>query len=199
MKKRVKVILTTSMLTMAAATTAFAASPDGTEAMSGSGMPQIEGQQVPGNGSTAAPEQPQMDGQQPQMNGQQPQMNGQQPQMNGQQPCMNGRGKGGAPDRISFESFLEDGTISQETYDAIKKYMDEHKPGLPEDAKEDEKSEPSEDNAADAKPGSKDEDRPDLLKDLLNDKVITQEEYDAMSKARTEKAADSGNTEKNVS
>ena len=255
MKKGMRILLTVSMLTVAAATTAFAEGPDASEETNGA--PQMEAQQVPGNGQQMPQDNsgwqaPQMNDQQapndqpPQMNdqqapsGQSPQMdsqkssneqhsgcrpqqkpgkgkrqgknnkqmpNSQPPQMNGQQapndqpPQMNDQqAPNGQPSqmnnekpesgfgRILFEDCVKDGTISQETCDAIKKYMDEHKPELQEEAKEGEKPELSEETASEEKPEMKEEERPDLLKDLLNDGVITQEEYEALSKAQTEKA-----------
>ena len=87
---------------------------------------------------------------------------------------------------IDFESCVKDGTISQETYDAIKKYMDENKPERPtsgenNEAKEGEKAKLSEEST-----------KPDLLKDLLDAEVITQDEYDALAKMKedAEPAAD---------
>ena len=91
---------------------------------------------------------------------------------------------------IDFEACVKDGTISQETYDAIKKYMDENKPERPSSAGE-------EDSKTEMKESEKQEDgtstemkedtsskmeKPDLLKDLLDAKVITQDEYDALAK-----------------
>jgi hypothetical protein len=108
---------------------------------------------------------------------------------------------------IDFEACVKDGTISQETYDAIKKYMDENKPERPSSAGE-------EDSKTEMKESEKQEDgtstemkedtsskmeKPDLLKDLLDAKVITQDEYDALAKltadekvagAQEEKAAE---------
>ena len=202
MKKRMRILLTASMLTAAAATTAFAEGPDASEETNGA--PQMEAQQVPGNGQQMPQDNsgwqaPQMNDQQapndqpPQMNDQQapndqpPQMNGQHAP-NGQPPQMNNEKPEGGFGRISFEDCVKDGTISQETCDAIKKYMDEHKPELQEEAKEGEKPELSEETASEEKPEMKEEERPDLLKDLLNDGIITQEEYEALSKAQTEKA-----------
>ena len=85
--------------------------------------------------------------------------------------------------------------------------MEEHKPELPEGAKEGEKPALPEGAGKDQqkgmskgsqkgnrpdfsdgmkngeKPGMNNGEHPDLLKDLLNDGVITQEEYDALSSA----------------
>ena len=67
---------------------------------------------------------------------------------------------------IDFEACVKEGTISQETCDAIKKYMDENKPST------------TSGESSEAKDGEK----PDLLKDLLDAEVITQDEYDALAK-----------------
>ena len=184
--------------------------------------PQMNGQAPQGeapqmNGQAPQGEAPADNGQQtPEMNGQQapqgeaPADNSQQaPQMNGQQKCQNGRpdGRGnghhGKEDRgpqggfVPFEDYVKDGTISQETYDAITKYMDENKPELPnsessENASEDKKT------AKNEKPEMNDEDRPDLLKDLLSAGVITQEEYDALV-AKREAFRPSDNQEESTS
>jgi hypothetical protein len=93
---------------------------------------------------------------------------------------------------IDFEACVKDGTISQETYDAIKKYMDENKPERPTAGGE-------EDSKPEMKDGEKPElpeegekpEKPDLLKNLLDAEVITQDEYDALVKrSDEEKAAD---------
>ena len=70
-------------------------------------------------------------------------MNGEAPQMgeNGQPPQMNGKGPEDGFGFIEFKNCVEDGTISQETYDAITKYMEENKPELPEGMKEGERPE----------------------------------------------------------
>ena len=166
--------------------------------------PQANDQQASENGeagaNTQTPEnngavqQPPMEG----MNGKAPQ--GQKPQMGrgqGSQNGGNGRGlqmgRGGAKENfgfVPFENYVKDGTISQETYDAIKKYMDENKPELPEERKEGEQPELSEGTtngtAAENDEQLKEGEGPDLLKDLLEAGVITQEEYDTLNKARTE-------------
>ena len=98
MKKKMKVILTASMLSAAAATAAFAEGPGGPGGNMGQ-APQMEGQQVPGGNQ-----------QPPQMNGQQ----APQGENNAQPPQMNER-RG----RISFEEYVENGTISQETCDGV--------------------------------------------------------------------------------
>jgi hypothetical protein len=91
---------------------------------------------------------------------------------------------------IDFEACVKDGTISQETYDAIKKYMDENKPERPTDGgeegtdtevKEGERPEDGTNTEMKEDVGSEME-KPDLLKDLLDAEVITQDEYDALAK-----------------
>jgi hypothetical protein len=93
---------------------------------------------------------------------------------------------------IDFEACVKDGTISQETYDAIKKYMDENKPERPtaggeEDSKPEmkdgEKPElPEEGEKPELPEAGEKPEKPDLLKDLLDAEVITQDEYDALAK-----------------
>ena len=102
---------------------------------------------------------------------------------------------------IDFEACVKDGTISQETCDAIKKYMDENKPERPtaggeEDSKPEmkdgEKPElPEEGEKPELPEAGEKPEKPDLLKDLLDAEVITQDEYDALVKrSDEEKAAD---------
>ncbi len=131
-------------------------------------------------------------------NGQAPEMNGQAPQMNenGQRPPMDGKAPEAGFGFIEFKTYVEDGTISQETYDAITKYMEENKPELPkgvangerlelpEGAKNGEKPELPEGAKEGEKPELKEGEGPDLLKDLLEAGVITQEEYDTLAAAR---------------
>ena len=75
---------------------------------------------------------------------------------------------------IDFDAMVTSGVISQETRDAIKAYMDEHKPEgemptAPVEGEAPAEGEPILLN--------------DLLNDLLNAGIITQAEYDAMSAA----------------
>ena len=166
-------------------------------------MPQMNGE-APQMNENGQP--PQMDGQQPPQgeapadngNGQAPEMNGLAPQMgeNGQPPQMNGKGPEDGFGFIEFKDYVEDGTISQETYDAITKFMEENKPDLPEGMEEGERPELPEGVKNGEKPelpeGAKEDERPemkegegpDLLKDLLEAGVITQEEYDTLAAAR---------------
>ena len=68
-------------------------------------------------------------------NSQAPETNSQAPQMgeNGQPPRMKGKGPKDGFGFIEFKDYVEDGTISQDTYDAITKYMEENKPDLLKD------------------------------------------------------------------
>ena len=75
-----------------------------------------------------------------------------------------------APKMIDFDAMVASGVISQETRDAIKAYMDEHKP---------EGKMPT----APAEGEAPAEAEPSLLNDLLNAGIITQAEYDAISAA----------------
>ena len=193
MKKRYAVMMTAAMLSGIMTATALA------EGLGmGSGM-QISGPQMPGSGEMGQAPQMGENGQAPQMsendqapqmgeNGQAPQMseNGQAPQMgeNGQAPQMNGMGPNDNFGFIAFETFVEDGTISQETYEAITKFMEENKPELPESMNEGERPELPEGVTAGERPEMTEGEGPDLLKDLLEGGVITQEEYDALAAAR---------------
>ena len=117
-------------------------------------------------------------------------------------------GKGHQGGQGSFENLLKDGTITQETYDAIRNYMQENKPEAktPEtqnDAAEQkneavqnvaeaQESDPAQDNTTNTadgglrkeKPSGMLDERKDLLDDLLKNNVITQEEYDAITAAQ---------------
>ena len=75
-----------------------------------------------------------------------------------------------APKMIDFDAMVASGVISQETRDAIKAYMDEHKPE-------------GEMPTAPAEGEAPADDEPSLLNDLLNAGIITQTEYDALSVA----------------
>ena len=114
MKKRIAMIMAAAMITGVSATTAFA------EGSSLDGAPQMGGPQIPGGNEN---------GQAPSDNGQQaPQ--GEAPSDNGQQATQ-GEGPKDGFGFMPLEEYVKDGTISQETYDAITKYMDENKPELP--------------------------------------------------------------------
>ena len=113
--------------------------------------------------------------------------NAQQP-ARGQQP--NGNGPHGGKDdhrmaRIDFDAMVQDGVISQETRDKIDTYMKEHAPAngaQPEAPTDGEQPEAPADGEAPAQPEAPaDGAQPDLLKDLLDDGVISQEEYDAIA------------------
>ena len=110
---------------------------------------------------------------------------------------------------IDFEACVKDGTISQETYDAIKKYMDENKPERPtaggeEDSKPEmkdgEKPElPEEGEKPELPEAGEKPEKPDLLKDLLDAEVITQDEYDALAKRSDDVKEGSAQEEKAAS
>ena len=147
MKKRIAMIMAAAMITGVSATTAFA------EGSSLDGAPQMGGPQIPGGNE-----------------------NGQAPSDNGQQATQ-GEGPKDGFGFMPLEEYVKDGTISQETYDAITKYMDENKPELPDDA------------AEGSMPKMKEGEGPDLLNDLLSAGVITQEEYDALVAKREASAS----------
>ena len=86
---------------------------------------------------------------------------------------------------IDFDAMVTGGVISQETCDAIKTYMDAHKPeGAPADGQSPaEGQQPTEGQQPPEKPA--DDQQPDLLGDLLSAGVITQAEYEALTAAQT--------------
>ena len=135
-------------------------------------------QEAPANGNTEeAPAEGSMQAPPAEENMQAPQMNGQPGMSDGcrgnrggkQSGRMNGRENG--PVQVPFEKMVQDGTISQETYEAIRSFMKENAPERPENL--------SEDEAESGKPEKK-----DLLQDLLDNGVITQEQYDAIAAVR---------------
>ncbi len=170
-------------------------------------LPEMDGQ-PPQTGGEAPADLPEMNGQPPQMDGEAP---ADLPEMNGQPPQMNGEKPFGLPDMIDFDEMVENGVISQETCDKIKAYMEENKPScLPEiDGQAPEmNAQPSEmDGEApsdlpemNGQPPQMDGQVPEmdgqpfvaggespanggLLNDLLNNGIITQAEYDALSEA----------------
>ena len=80
---------------------------------------------------------------------------------------------------IDFDAMVTSGVISQETRDAIKAYMDEHRPeGAPAEGQA-----PTDGQQPPEKPA--DGQMPDLLSDLLSAGVITQAEYEALTAAQT--------------
>lgn len=132
--------------------------------------------QAPANGQTP-PEKPSdnqrtADGQTP--------AEGQQAPTDGQAP------QGQGPKMIDFDAMVTRGIISQETRDAIKAYMDEHKPAdMPADGQTPPEK-PADGQTSPEKPadGQAPEDAENgLLNDLLNAGIITQAEYDAMMAA----------------
>ena len=125
------------------------------------------GQQMPGN-NQQMPRQGW--GQMPQ-NGQMPQDNNQQPQDGSCQQMPGRMGKGfkggrGGRDMLNLDALVQNGTLSQETRDAIAKYMTEKKQTEKEDRMK------------------------SLLDELKDAGVITQEDYDAIEAAKTQQPAD---------
>ena len=107
---------------------------------------------------------------------------------------------GEKPVIIDFDAMVTKGVISQETYDKIKTYMEEHKPAdLPDGQPTGNIPEMSGEKPVDGqmppeKPeGEKPADVPEmgggLLADLLKDGIITQTEYDALIAAQTSEEA----------
>ena len=140
-------------------------------------MPQMPGQNDQNSQMPQMPGQNNQSGQMPNQNSQ----NGQMPGMGGrngrQGNGMNGRnGKAGKQDM--FAQMLADGVITQEVYDAITAWMNQRMQQAPQDASA------SADTAnAPALPDSTEGAgaREDLLKELLDSGVITQEQYDVLN------------------
>lgn len=223
MKKALAIIFAVAVV-LSLSVTAFADGPSRNQSFGFS-------QQMPGNfqqgrGPAMGGQSPMMGGRAPDMNGRPPVINGQVPsgeapsdlpecsEMNGeapefrsQAPDMNGRppmmgGKFGEPTFIDFDTMIEDGVISQDTYDRIKAYMEENKPDdLPEmngEAPEMDgqppmmkRQGPDGETPVDLpEPPEFDGEAPEfesenpmingLLNDLLEAGVITQAEYDAL-------------------
>ncbi|MCR5089420.1 MAG: SHOCT domain-containing protein [Oscillospiraceae bacterium] len=193
MKKILAVVFAIAVM-MSLAATAFAAG--GPAGFSG---------QMPGNFQNG---QGPMNGQPPEMNGEAPEMNGQPPEMNGEAPEMNGQPPFEAAGFIDFEAMVSDGVLSEDTYESILAYMEENKPeDLPEM-----NGQPPEMNGeapemngqppmmnGEAPDGEAPEDLPErpemdgenaafggILEDLLNDGIITEEEYEALLAALEE-------------
>jgi hypothetical protein len=138
--------------------------------------------------------------------------------INGQQPpAMNGSNQNGQPGmRLDFEQLVKDGVIDQELCDKILNYMKEHAPqGQPggsvptEDSQSPVQSDgntPAEGSQPPARPegvqGQQGGFEEQLLKDLLDNSIITQEQYDLLlariTVADTEAAAASETTESGI-
>ena len=105
-------------------------------------------------------------------NGQMPQDNNQQPQDGScqQMPGRMGKGGRGHRDMMNLDALVQNGTLSQETRDAIAKYMTEKKQTEKEDRMK------------------------SLLDELKDAGVITQEDYDAIEAAKTQQPADAAET-----
>ncbi|MCR5090475.1 MAG: hypothetical protein K6C08_13305 [Oscillospiraceae bacterium] len=192
MMKKILAVVFAIAVVMSLAATAFAAGgPSG---------------QMPGNfrGGMGP-----MNGQPPEMNGEAPEMNGQPPEMNGEAPEMNGQAPFGSEGFVDFEAMVSEGVLTEDTYESILAYMEEHRPDdLPEmdgEAPEMNGERPEVNGEApemngqppmmngEAPDGEAPEGMPErpemdgenamvngLLTDLLNDGVITEEEYEAL-------------------
>ena len=134
-----------------------------------------------------------------------------------QPPAMNGSNQNGQPGmRLDFEQLVKDGVIDQELCDKILNYMKEHAPqGQPggsvptEDSQSPVQSDgntPAEGSQPPARPegvqGQQGGFEEQLLKDLLDNSIITQEQYDLLlariTVADTEAAAASETTESGI-
>lgn len=99
-------------------------------------------------------------------------------------PGFRGFGRGGRHGRVSYDDLLKDGVIDQETYDAIEKYIQDKYTAAP--AAESEPAAPAEGELPPELPeGTTAAEDPALLK-LVEEGVITQEQYDAILAARAE-------------
>lgn len=176
--------------------------PSGDQGQQAPRKPDAAPEKPSGEKPADAPEEPEdLSGDRPEMpSGQQGQQaprqsaDGQAPS-DGQQPA-DGQQPPKTDDRmIDFDAMVTSGVISQETRDAIKAYMDEHRPeGAPAEGQaptdgQQPPEKPSDDQApADGQqPPEKPADgqMPDLLSDLLSAGVITQAEYEALTAAQT--------------
>ena len=139
-------------------------------------------QQMPGqnNQNGQAPQLPGQNGQMPQMPGQNDQYS-----QNGQMPVRPGKGGRNARQnngtavgghfgkQLIFDQLLADGVITQEIYDAITAWMNQRMQQSPENA-----AAPADSAEPPAQPDNAQE---QLLKELLDNGVITQEQYDTLS------------------
>lgn len=96
----------------------------------------------------------------------------------------NGEKPSAPPDRIDLDEMVSKGVISQETCDKIKAFMEEHKPtDLPDMSGQPPQMDDQAPDMSDQFP-QMNEAAPmgiGLLNDLLNNGIITQAEYDALS------------------
>ena len=86
------------------------------------------------------------------------------------------------PERIDFAALVTEGTISQETCEAIESYLQSHAPAAPAEGEAPANGEAPAQGQPPQAPA--DGERPDLLAELLEQNVITQAEYDAISGAQ---------------
>ena len=106
--------------------------------------------------------------------------NGQNNQNGQQPPAMNGGNQNGQPGMLlDFEQLVKDGVIDQELCEKILNYMKEHAPqGQPGGAAPTEDSQPpAQQDGVQGQQGGFEE---QLLKDLLDNSIITQEQYDLL-------------------
>jgi len=157
-------------------------------------MPQMPGQNDRNGQVQQFPGQNDQNSQMPQIPGQNNQngQNGQTPGRNGQMPGKGGRngrqGKGvaGVSGMQSvFDQLLADGVITQEVYDAIIAWISQHMPQAPQNtAVSAEGTEAAEGTEPPALPDAPQDNQADaqeqLLKELLDSGVITQEQYDLL-------------------
>ena len=186
MKKILALLIAVTLVIGAAALPAFAEGTDGTTDATASAT-------VTGKGGRGGNRQMPGNGQMPQMPGQ----NGQSTQPDPNQQSGKGIRGGNRGHRtekhFNLDQLLADGVITQEVYDAITNYMKEHAaqaqadtaapaestepPALPDSAVPAKGSEPP--AAPEGEPGAEEL---QLLKDLLENGAITQEQYDALTK-----------------
>ncbi len=161
----------------------------------GGQAPQMNGQSFGGqapqmNGQSFGGQAPQMSGQS--FDGQAPQMNGQ--SFGGQAPQMSEMGRDDNRGYVDFEALVSDEIISEETLTAIQSYLEENRPEADGKAPDMNGQQPPEKPEGEApemngqQPPEKPEEEDSaesspvhgILDDLLEEGVITQDEYDAI-------------------
>jgi len=146
--------------------------------------------QMPGQNNNRQPGRGGRNGQQP-GNGQMPQMPDQNSQ-NGQQTLpgknIRGMGHGGRGAQQLFDQLLKENVITQETYDAIIAYLQKNA------QQQDGTAAPADGSEAPAAPEAQQEaPEQQMLKDMLDKGIITQEQYDEyMAKLAPAAPADTG-------
>lgn len=103
------------------------------------------------------------------------------------------------PEMINFDDMVTSSVISQDTCDKIKAYMEAHKPAdKPENGQMpagNKNGNPPEMNGQMPQMHNEAPERVDLLKELLDAEVITQEEYDALTAAQSDTADTADDTD----